>query len=122
MVGEAGWQAVRFRKSSRVAQNLCNFPLGDTARARAASVRAVLKLYAMMCFIPGSAAPLLHVAGAVAAGEGGVRLWLPVQLVLYPAVAAWIAFVVFVKFAFVVFGLNTLAGFEDFDPPGWILG
>ena len=42
--------------------------------------------------------------------------------VAYPVLGAWAAFTAFVKFAFVVFALNTLAGFEDFDSPGWLLG
>ncbi len=47
--------------------------------------------------------------------------WL-VAVVAYPVLGAWAAFTAFVKFAFVVFALNTLAGFEDFDSPGWLLG
>ena len=45
-----------------------------------------------------------------------------VAVVAYPVLGAWAAFTAFVKFAFVVFALNTLAGFEDFDSPGWLLG
>jgi hypothetical protein len=108
-------------RDSKLAANLCNFPLGDTPHARTASMRAVLKLYAMMCFIPGSASPLLALAANHAAGD--LRLpGFPLHLVVYPATACWLAFVIFVKFAFVVFGLNTLSGFEDYDVPGWLLG
>ena len=118
---ESAFQAYRVLRDSKLAANLCNFPLGDTPHARTASMRAVLKLYAMMCFIPGSASPLLALAANHAAGD--LRLpGFPLHLVVYPATACWLAFVIFVKFAFVVFGLNTLSGFEDYDVPGWLLG
>lgn len=102
--------------NSKLAACLCSFPGGESARARRASYRAVAKLYAMMVLVPGSAAPLLY-AAAEHVASGARPHWL-VAVVAYPVLGAWAAFVAFVKFAFVVFALNTLAGFEDFDSPG----
>lgn len=121
---EASFHVARYARGSRVAGNLCNWPSGDNARARAASLRAVTKLFAMMCFVPGSAAPWLAAAAAHIGGAAPLPnyVFFPAHLALYPAAAVWLAFAIFVKFAFVVFGVNTLCGFEDYDPPGWLLG
>ena len=117
---EGVFQLWRVLRQSKLAACLCSFPGGESARARRASARAVAKLYAMMVLVPGSAAPLLYAAAEHLAG-GARPHWL-VAVVAYPVLGAWAAFTAFVKFAFVVFALNTLAGFEDFDSPGWLLG
>ena len=52
----------------------------------------------------------LAVCGRRAFGGGARPHWL-VAVVAYPGLGAWAAFTAFVKFAFVVFALNTLAGF-----------
>ena len=117
---EGVFQLWRVLCQSKLAACLCSFPGGESARARRASARAVAKLYAMMVLVPGSAAPLLYAAAEHLAG-GARPHWL-VAVVAYPVLGAWAAFTAFVKFAFVVFALNTLAGFEDFDSPGWLLG
>ena len=117
---EGVFQLWRVLRQSKLAACLCSFPGGESARARRASARAVAKLYAMMVLVPGSAAPLLYAAAEHLSG-GARPHWL-VAVVAYPVLGAWAAFTAFVKFAFVVFALNTLAGFEDFDSPGWLLG
>ena len=73
---------------------------------------------AMMVLVPGRGSPPIRGGRAFVGAHGH---WL-VAVVAYPVLGDWAAFTAFVKFAFVVFALNTLAGFEDFDSPGWLLG
>ncbi|KAJ1454622.1 hypothetical protein M885DRAFT_566106 [Pelagophyceae sp. CCMP2097] len=114
---EFGFHCARLG-GSRLAAALCNFPLGENAGDRANCLQSMVKLFAMMVCVPGSAAPLLS-AVARHAARGLPNS--PLAVLASPFVAAYLFFVVFVKFAFIVFGLNTHCGFEDFDAPGWLL-
>ena len=79
--------------------------------ARGRGARAVAKLYAMMVLVPGSRLLCCMRRAAESIYQVGAGPHWLVAVVAYPVLGAWAAFTAFVKFAFVVFALNTLAGF-----------